>query len=79
MKTKRNTEAERIHRAYAVAMRQKKTVLDDRERRIIERYYGFNGEFRHTLQEIGEEEGVTRERIRQIKHYAIRKIGAAED
>ena len=48
--------------------------LDDREKDIIEKYYGFGTNTRHTLEEIAKEYKVTRERIRQIKHYATKKI-----
>jgi RNA polymerase primary sigma factor len=47
--------------------------LSQREIEIINCYYGINGE-PMTLEMIGEELDLTKERIRQIKESAIRKI-----
>ncbi len=50
-------------------------VLDDRERNIIECYYGINTDCEPmTLEAIGERYSLTKERIRQIKEKAIRKL-----
>lgn len=67
--------AERVYEAY----KKGKNNLSERERDIIESYFGFDGKFRHTLEEIGAEYKVTRERIRQIKMVALRKIGLKSD
>jgi RNA polymerase primary sigma factor len=50
-------------------------VLDEREKEIIECYFGINKEHEPmTLEAIGEKYGLTKERIRQIKEKAIRKL-----
>ena len=49
--------------------------LADRERSVIEMYYGINRESALTLNEIGEEFSLTRERVRQIKAKAIQRLG----
>lgn len=49
-------------------------TLTEREKRVIELRYGLNGEKPCTLEEVGQEFGVTRERIRQIESKALRKL-----
>jgi RNA polymerase primary sigma factor len=49
-------------------------TLTDRERKIMEMYYGLNGEEPATLEEIGKRLGLTRERIRQVKEHAIQRL-----
>jgi RNA polymerase primary sigma factor len=49
-------------------------TLTERERIIMEMYYGLNGEEPITLEEIGKRLGLTRERIRQIKELAIQRL-----
>jgi len=44
--------------------------LPDRERAIVEAHYGLAGEAK-TLQEIGRELGLTRERVRQLEAHAL--------
>ena len=48
--------------------------LSDKERMIINKRFGLNGEERQTLEEIGKNFNITRERIRQIQNIAINKI-----
>lgn len=50
-------------------------VLDNREREIVESYFGINTDCEPmTLEAIGEKFSLTKERIRQIKEKAIRKL-----
>jgi RNA polymerase primary sigma factor len=48
--------------------------LTERERRILELRYGLNDGFPRTLEEVGHQYEVTRERIRQIEAKALRKL-----
>ncbi|MFH1570799.1 MAG: RNA polymerase sigma factor RpoD/SigA [Gemmatimonadota bacterium] len=48
--------------------------LDGRERYVIQRYFGLDGDEPLTLDQIGEYLGVTRERIRQIKERALSRL-----
>jgi RNA polymerase primary sigma factor len=48
--------------------------LTPRERKIIEMRFGLKDGIGHTLEEVGNEFGVTRERIRQIEAKALRKL-----
>ncbi len=50
------------------------TKLTPREREIIQLRYGFNEKRMHTLEEIGDILGISRERVRQIQKRALRKL-----
>ena len=52
--------------------------LDDREQEILTRYYGLGPDESETLDEIGQRFHLTRERIRQIRDRALRKLREAE-
>lgn len=53
------------------------SVLNIREENIVRLRFGIDGEKEHTLEEVGKEFNVTRERIRQIEVKAIRKLKRA--
>ncbi len=48
--------------------------LDERERQVLEMRFGLTDGRNRTLEEVGQEFGVTRERIRQIEAKALRKL-----
>jgi len=48
--------------------------LDPREQKILKMRFGLEDGVTHTLEEVGEEFGVTRERIRQIESKALERI-----
>ncbi len=50
------------------------STLSDRERTVLEMYFGIGRDYALTLNEIGDEFGLTRERIRQIKEKALRRL-----
>jgi RNA polymerase primary sigma factor len=49
-------------------------TLKDREKMVIKMYFGIERDYALTLNEIGEEFNLTRERVRQIKEKAIRRL-----
>ncbi|MBK6621628.1 MAG: RNA polymerase sigma factor RpoD/SigA [Saprospirales bacterium] len=53
------------------------SILSPREVEVLSAYYGLNGHKPLTLEEIGELYGLTRERVRQIKERAIRRLRKA--
>lgn len=63
--TEENTLTEDLIRAM--------DILDERERQILNLYYG-NGYERQTMAEIAEVMGLKRERVRQVRNQALRKL-----
>ena len=49
-------------------------TLDERERKILELRFGIHDGTSRTLEEVGSEFNVTRERVRQIESKALRKL-----
>jgi RNA polymerase nonessential primary-like sigma factor len=48
--------------------------LSEKQRQVVERRFGLNGHDVATLEEVGEEIGVTRERVRQIQVEALKRL-----
>ena len=55
------------------------STLTDREQKIIKMRFGIGGGKSHTLEEVGAEFSVTRERIRQIEAKALAKLRKNKD
>jgi RNA polymerase primary sigma factor len=49
-------------------------TLSDREQLVLELRYGLKGDAPKTLEEVGMEFNITRERVRQIEAKALRKL-----
>lgn len=63
--------------SYSLLKEQLENVLNtltDRERRVLKLRFGLEDGKPHTLEEVGQIFGVTRERIRQIEAKALRKL-----
>lgn len=73
-----NAEKTDVHLDYKDSLRieTERTLasLTDREREVIKLFFGIGVEHPMTLEDIGEQLGITRERIRQIKDKAITKL-----
>ncbi|MBP2681198.1 MAG: polymerase sigma factor, sigma-70 family [Candidatus Krumholzibacteriota bacterium] len=67
-------DEETYGRALSDDMEKALATLSDRERQILSMYFGLSQEEPLTLEEIGKELGLTRERIRQIKEKAIIRL-----
>jgi len=50
------------------------STLTTREADVVRLYFGLSGQHPMTLEEIGEQFDLTRERVRQIKEKAIRRL-----
>ena len=53
---------------------RKPFTLNKREAMVIAMRFGLAGNTDHTLEEVGKQLGVTRERVRQIEAKALRKL-----
>lgn len=71
-------EQEVVRGDIAVSITATLKRLPERSRVIIIRYFGLDGDAPETLEQIGERLGVTRERVRQLKEAAIRKLGGSQ-
>ncbi len=50
------------------------STLTEREADVIKLFFGLEGKHAHSLEEIGEKFSLTRERVRQIKEKAVRRL-----
>jgi RNA polymerase primary sigma factor len=62
------------HQLLKEQVRSVLSLLNDREREVLEMRFGLKDGQDHTLEEVGKYFGVTRERIRQIEAKALRKL-----
>ncbi|MEE8521570.1 MAG: RNA polymerase sigma factor RpoD/SigA [Gemmatimonadota bacterium] len=67
-------EEETYEKALKTSVETALSTLKPREARILRLYYGLDGEDAMTLEEIGQQLGVTRERVRQIKERALARL-----
>lgn len=63
-----------INESLKVEIRNTLASLPAREAEILKLYFGIDVEYAMTLEEIGEKFNLTRERVRQIKEKAIRRL-----
>jgi len=69
-----SVEVEMIRTSFERRIQDMVKDLDEKEQDVIRRRFGLDGEEPKTLQEIGEEMGLSRERIRQIESRAKEKL-----
>ncbi len=70
-------EVQTIHSRSRESLESMLDVLRPRERRVIEKRYGFSDGRVHSLQEVGEQLQMSREGVRQIEVRALRKLKQA--
>jgi RNA polymerase primary sigma factor len=63
-----------INESLAYEIERALSTLSLRESKVLKLYFGLGMKHPYTLEEIGEELGLTRERVRQIKEKAIKRI-----
>lgn len=67
-------QEEMIRRALQETLNQLMQALNDRQQRILRLHYGMDDGYCHTLEEIGREMGISKERARQIERDAMEKL-----
>jgi len=67
-------ETELLYESLRKEIERAVSTLTQREADVIRLYFGLNGSHPMTLEEIGERFDLTRERVRQIKEKAIRRL-----
>ena len=78
LKAKRDAEPSRCAQKETVNKIVDRWVceLDDKQRAVVDRRFGLHGHRRATLEQIGKDIGVTRERVRQIQLDALKNLRA---
>ena len=69
-----NPELSLLNESLRREIERSLATLSERESDVIRLYFGLTGKHPMTLEEIGEEFDLTRERVRQIKEKAIRRL-----
>jgi RNA polymerase primary sigma factor len=67
-------DSELMRESLRVEVQQVLNTLSEREAEVIRLYFGLDDQQALTLEEIGEKFNLTRERVRQIKEKAIRRL-----
>ena len=57
-----------------IEMERLLSTLTDREQEVIRQFFGIGYEYNRSLEDIAEEVGLTRERVRQVKENALKKL-----
>ncbi len=72
--TEESPDSELLNDSLRRELQRSLSTLTQREADVITLYYGLNGEQALTLEEIGNKYNLTRERVRQIKEKATRRL-----
>jgi RNA polymerase primary sigma factor len=69
-----DTEEEAMNRFLTDEIEQALSTLPPRDAKVLRLYFGLEGGREHTLEEIGSMLGVTRERVRQLRDRALKRL-----
>lgn len=67
-------EESAVENSLQMEINKQLQTLNEREQRVLEMRFGLNNGQQHTLEQVGDYFGVTRERIRQIEAKALKKL-----
>jgi RNA polymerase primary sigma factor len=73
-----DTESEVMDRFLSEEIELALATLPPRDSRVLRLYFGLDGGREHTLEEIGQMLGVTRERVRQLRDRALKRLKEGE-
>jgi RNA polymerase primary sigma factor len=73
-----DAEDEVMQRFLSAEIQAALATLSPRDARVLTLYFGLDGGEEHTLEEIGEIFGITRERVRQLRDRALRRLREGE-
>lgn len=68
------TDREMMQESLSTDVADSLKILTDKEREILELFFGLKHQHAHSLEELGERFDLTRERVRQIKDRALAKL-----
>ncbi len=69
-----DTDNDLVRESLRLEIERSLKSLSERERDVLMLYYGIGAKHEHTLDEIGDKFDLTRERVRQLKEKAIRRL-----
>jgi RNA polymerase primary sigma factor len=73
-----NPEDEYMNRFVSEEIERALATLPARDAKVLRLYFGLDGGREHTLEEIGSMLGVTRERVRQLRDRALKRLREGE-
>jgi RNA polymerase primary sigma factor len=68
------TDKEMMDESLNIEVNNSMQMLNEREREVLELFFGLKNQHAHSLEEIGEKYHLTRERVRQIKDKALARL-----
>jgi RNA polymerase primary sigma factor len=68
------TDKEMMNESLSIEVADSMRMLGDKERDVLELFFGLKNQHAHSLEEIGEKYQLTRERVRQIKDKALARL-----
>ena len=68
------TDKEMMKESLSIEVSDSMRILSEKEREVLELFFGLKNQHAHSLEEIGDKYHLTRERVRQIKDKALQRL-----